>query len=222
MVMVKKLSPMVNSGAPILLFLLCILGSVSCGSKQSKETINERSTVIRKQNTSLDNSIRQTVRFEPDSTINNVLTLNNSESSIQFYPDVSSEKLIERLRESPVLGFNSKNKEYLLLFQYEGGVKNEFSCFEIGYVSDLDKNSTISTDYKNFETESGLKLGLSREELIKIKGESYTEEGDKIIYQVDDYQNSSFLKRYNMPAYFLECTLKDDKIIKIKYGFDYP
>lgn len=217
MVMEKKLSLTGNNNFSILLFLLCLLGFVSCGTKESKDT------VAQKENISLNDPIQQTVSFVPDSTINNVLTLNNSESSKQFYPEISSSvKLIERLRESPVLAFNSKAKEYLLLYQYEGGVKNEFSCFEIGYVSNLGENETINTDYKNFETESGLKLGLSLKELIKIKGKSYTKEGSKIIYRVDDYPNSSFLKRYNMPAYFLECTLQNDRINKIKFGFDYP
>ncbi|MDT0294908.1 hypothetical protein ACFQ3R_00095 [Mesonia ostreae] len=215
--MVKKLSLTVNNIFSILLFLLCFLGFVSCGTKESKDT------VAKKEKISLDNPIQQTVNFVPDSTINNVLTLNNSKSSKQFYPEISSSvELIERLRESPVLAFNSKAKEYLLLYQYEGGVKNEFSCFEIGYISNLGENETINTDYKNFETESGLKLGLSSEELIKIKGASYSKEGNKIVYRMDDYPNSNFLKKYNMPAYFLECTLKNNKINRIKFGFDYP
>lgn len=220
MVMVKKLSPMVNSGASSLLFLLCILGSISCGNKQSKGTIE--SAVVQKHDVSVDSTVKQGVKFKPDSTINDILILNNKESSTKFYPKISSEKLIDSIRESPVLGFNNEiEKEYLLLYQHEGGVRNEFSCFEIGYINELEINIT-TTDYKYFETESGLKLGLSLDELIKIKGNTYYKEGNKIIYRIDDYPNSNFLKRYNMPTYFLECTLQNGKVNKIKFGFDYP
>ena len=220
MVMVKKLSPMESSKPFYLMLLLCFLAYVSCSKTQSKQA---NSTVfVKEKSTILNDSIYGENKFIPDSTINNVLILNNRESSKKFYPKISSENLINFLRESPVLGFSDKTrKEYLLLYQYEGGVKDEFSCFEIGYISDLQKEIT-KTGYSSFKTESGLKLGMSFEELIKIKGKDYTKKENNIIYQINDYSNSIFLRKYNMPSYFLECTMKDDKIIKIKLGFDYP
>lgn len=63
---------------------------------------------------------------------------------------------------------------------------------------------------------------MSLKELEKIKGSSYVQDGNKIIYQLTDFYNSSFLIKYNMPSYFLECIIKNEKIIRIKYGFDYP
>ncbi len=199
-------------------FILCCLVLTSCGKTQPKETDNTDNV---KKVYSLDTTLKE-VTFLPDSTVNNILILNNAESSKRFYSEISSEKVINFLRESPVLGFTNKDaNEYLLLYQYEGGVKDAFSCFEIGNIESIKEELTI-TSHRKFETESGLMLGMSMNDLIRIKGKSYKKNENKIIYRITDYSNSNFLKNYNVPAYFLECTLKDNKIVKIKYGFDYP
>lgn len=221
MVMVKKLYLMGNSLYLILFFSFFL--SIVCDTTQSSDKINENVTVIDENDKSI-NSLQKINGFKPDSLINGILTLNNQGSSKNFYPKMSSEQLVTFLRESPVLIFSNQMKEeYLLAYQYEGGTENEFSCFEIGYMSDLKKSNRIThTDYKRFKLGSGLKLGLSSEELVKIKGDAYEKVENKIIYRINDYHSSNFLKRYNMPAYFLECTLSNNKIVKIKFGFDYP
>lgn len=216
---VQLLSLMENNLTYTFVISLCFLVSVSCNMSQSSSTnkvtsLEEQDIVTRK--------VNQVVDFTPDTTINGVLILNNARSSTEFYADISSGEVISNLRESPVIGFNNRaNEEYLLLYLYEGSGKNEFSCFEIGTITNLEPE-VINTDYGKFSTESGLTLGMSFEELIEIKGKSYILVEDKIIYKLADYSKSDFLKRHNMPAYFLECTLKNNSIIKIKYGFEYP
>ena len=200
-----------------LMLLFCSLTFMSCNGGRTSYVNNDK--VDLKQQ---DVKPIKEPTFLPDSTVNNILVLSRSESAESFYPNISSEQYITHLRESPVIGFSNKdNSEYLLLYQYEGGVRNGFGCFEIGYINDLQKKVT-DLDYDKFRTESGLMLGITLKELESIKGSSYTHDGDKVVYQLTDYSNSSFLRRHNMPAYFLECTLKDDRIIRIKYGFDYP
>lgn len=200
----------------ILINLLCVSAMIGCAKKQHKDEVKEAAI------SSSENYINNDVLFIPDSTVNGRLFLNNQESARQFYSKISSEELIERFRESPILVFSSKSNEYLIAYQYEGAGNNEFSCFEIGDIKDLKNITIIESDYNKFETESNLRLGLSFEELKRIKGEVYKREGDKVIYSDEDYLNSSFLKRYNMPAYFLECTMKNDTVHKIKFGFEYP
>lgn len=224
MVMAKKLYLMGSSTALILIFL--VFSSTSCDTIQSNDKDNKEdvATIEKSSEAVVSDSFQKATEFKPDTLINGILTLHSKNSSERFYPKITSEQLVHFVRESPVYIFsNQDDDEYLLAFQYEGGTENEFSCFEIGYTNDLEKrDEKISTDHKRFELESGLKLGLSTEELIKIKGENYTKEDDKIIYRLNDYKSSKFLKRHNMPAYFLECTLKNDRIDKIKFGFDYP
>ncbi|SHM44385.1 hypothetical protein SAMN05444484_10653 [Flavobacterium chilense] len=166
----------------------------------------------------------------PDSTINNLLFLENSESLKRFYSKDKMISTIEKLRESPIAVFSNNDKsQYLLAYHYEGNPKDQFSCFEIGYFENdkkLMQNLNYSIDNKIFETESKIGLGISLEKLIKIKGDSYVTKQDKdqliITYRIDNYDKSSFLKRYNMPGYFMEFTLKDNMVIKILFGFDYP
>lgn len=173
---------------------------------------------------------KKAINIVPDTTINKKLFLENYKSLSDFYSNKNSLVLVERLRESPVIIFGNKsNKEYLLAYQYEGNTENAFSCFEIGYFED-DKNVSLETfnqtGENSFQTESGLRLGLSLNDVIRIKGQEYEQQksGDYIVlnYKIEDYENSLFLKEYNMPGYFIEIRLKDNIVRKITFGFDYP
>ncbi|WP_461533109.1 hypothetical protein [Sinomicrobium sp.] len=165
----------------------------------------------------------------PDTTLNQKLFLEDESSFSNFYDKPESPALVEQIRESPVVVFsNQNNSQYLLAYQYEGNTKNTFSCFEIGYFEDensLGGKSNL-TDFPDFKTESGIGLGLSMAEIVQIKGEDYTteeSEGEKIvIYTIDDYEKSAFLKRYNMPGYFIRIALKDNAVRRIVFGFEYP
>jgi hypothetical protein len=190
-------------------------------NKDLDTTINNK-TVI--------NSIKEVNEIVPDTTINEKLFLSNDKSLCKFYIDCKSVATIDKIRESPVVIFTNKSKtEYLIAYQYEGGIKNAFDCFEISYVKnekELSNVNNYSTLENNFRTETDISLGISLEELKVIKGSNYEKEekGNLTIltYRNNDYEVSSFLKRYNMPGYFMEFTLKDNKAEKIKFGFDYP
>jgi len=166
----------------------------------------------------------------PDTTINNKLFLANYETLPRFYLDYKNIFTIDRIRESPVVVFCDKSKtEYLITYQYEGSTKNSFDCFEIGYLNNdktLNKINLFNTEEVEFKTESNIGLGITLKELVAKKGSKYQIKNNEkeviLIYRNTYYKNSSFLKRYNMPSYFMEFILKDDKVIKIKFGFDYP
>ncbi len=191
----------------------------------SKENIDSALILDKKL---ISSNLKESRQIKPDTTINNKLLLSNSESLINFY---SSEiKTVDRIRESPVVIFTSRNKnEYLIAYQYEGSSKNSFDCFEIGYYKneksliEIEKYETSET---KFETESKICLGADFKKIVEVKGSNYNklekENSIVITYRNDDYANSSFLKRYNMPSYYMEFTIERDKVIKIKFGFDYP
>lgn len=175
-------------------------------------------------------ALKKVINFIPDIAINKKLFLEDDKSIFNFYSKKKPLILIEKLRQSPVIIFgNNSSKEYLLAYQYEGNTKNTYSCFEIGYFED-DKSISIKqsnqTKETNFKTESGLFLGLSLEDVIRIKGLGYELEksGGYIIlnYKIEDYESSAFLKKYNMPGYFIEFRLKNNIVKKITFGFDYP
>ena len=180
-----------------------------------------------------DNGIIQKKKGEstiPDTTINNKIRLENHRSLSTFYLTKTPLSIVERLRESPVIIFRNKSdREYLLAYQFEGNTENAYSCFEIGYFEDdeninLEKSNQTQETY--FQTESGLRLGLSLEDVTQIKGQEYEklQSGHYTVlrYKIDDYESSNFLKKYKFPVYFIEIKLKNNSVTNIKFGFSYP
>ena len=197
----------------------------ACTGKQERKSENQKVETQEKQHPSiLVGSDVNRLEVQPDTLIQGFLALNNYSYSERFNDNLTSKNQVEFLRESPVFIFSSKHKsEYLLAYQYEGATKGEFSCFEIGYRSDLETtHSSIGVELERFVLESGVQLGLTLEELLKIKGNNYRKDKDTVVYAIEDYVGSTFLKQQNSPGYFLKCTFKNDKINTIRFGFEYP
>jgi len=195
----------------VLLFFLFF----SC--HQSEKKIQEK----------IENETVITEKFsKPDFKINQ-LELREENSLTNFYSQ--NIKLLDHLRYSPVTIFTDKEKkEYLIAYQYEGDVKNSFSCFEVGHLKDdpkLEKENVVKTKYDNFMTESGLKLGITLEEITNLKGSDFKVEkkpNEEIIRYTIDNPDDPKIKQYEMPPYFMEFYLKDNKVYKIIFGFEYP
>ncbi len=164
------------------------------------------------------------ITYLPDTTVNDILELENYLSVEKFIIDNKKFEFIERIREVPVVIFLNNNlKEYLLAYQYEGDTQCAFSCFEIGYNRNnvFNKFPHIKTNYSSFQTESKILLGIPFNELLRIKKGGVTNTNQSIIrYKIDI--SDPFVKRYNMPNYFMEIELKKGYVDKIKYGFGYP
>lgn len=168
--------------------------------------------------------------FIPDTTVNEKLYLNNYNSIMSFYPCIDSLYLhLEQDVYAFCLFANISHTQYLKAFIYEGSLKNEFSLFEIGYLNheNIFSNGQIhDTKYSSFKTESGLSLGMDFESVLSVKGNEYDlQKRDKdslIIYRIEADDISGFCKKYNMPSYSLCLTIKNSKVNKIVYGFDYP
>lgn len=215
----------VKQRVKFLLWISCSVLVASCWTKSRDKGDTKNEIVTNRQ---VDSTFLQigseTISFVPDTLVLNYLTLRNHEAVFQFAPQFTGEKLVKNVRESPVFIFvNQDDTSYLFAYQYEGSTRYAFDCFEIGYIQDLEyKKEALKVDQAFFGLESGLKLRLSLEELIEIKGEKYTQEGKQIIYRINDGMHNPFLKQYNMPSYFLICTLVHDVITTIKFGFEQP
>ena len=155
----------------------------------------------------------------PDISVNDI-KLSDTTAVVLGYSDLKY-NVIEGKEELPYVIFTNENKtEILKLYLFYGAKRNEFYQAEI---SPYDKK-TISnpTKYKNFSTESGIKLGISKKDLIKIKGNNFVETNHILRYEISDYEKSHFLGKYNLPIYFAEYTFDQDKLSKIYFGFEYP
>ena len=150
----------------------------------------------------------------------NDIKLSDTTAVVLGYSDLKY-NIIEDKEVLPYAIFTNENKtEILKLYLFYGAKRNEFYQVEI---SPYDKK-TISnpTKYKNFSTESGIKLGISKKDLIKIKGNNFVETNHVLRYEISDYEKSHFLEKYNLPIYFAEYTFDQDKLSKIYFGFEYP
>ena len=150
----------------------------------------------------------------------NDIKLSDTTVVVLGYSDLKY-NVIEIKEALPYAIFTNENKtEILKLYLFYGAKRNEFYQVEI---SPYDKK-TISnpTKYKNFSTESGIKLGISKKDLVKIKGNNFTETNHVLRYEISDYEKSHFLEKYNLPIYFAEYTFDQDKLSKIYFGFEYP
>ena len=155
----------------------------------------------------------------PDISVNDI-KLSDTTTVVLGYSDLKY-NVIEDKEELPYVIFTNENKtEILKLYLFYGTKKNEFYQAEI---SPYDKKIVPNpTKYANFSTESGIKLGISKKDLIKIKGNNFVETNHVLRYEISDYEKSHFLEKYNMPIYFAEYTFDQDKLSKIYFGFEYP
>lgn len=208
---------LVNKLAILALCLICC----GCGQKANKEFS------LRKDNPQKEYSRNS---FHPDTTINNCLKLKDYNTVDSFYTDLDKLEFTEMIRDgTPIIIFANKDKsQYLLASNYEGDVVYSFSQFEIGYWNKekFDKYKYYKTNHSFFFTESDIKLGISLDSLLKIKGTScqynIIDNDTIIVYQIDDISKSCFLKKYNMPSYFMKYEIKDNVVRQILFGFDYP
>ncbi len=171
--------------------------------------------------------------FIPDTTVNNKLSFHQPNSLNNFYSFNSELQITDngKMREFPFVCFvNESGNQYLIAYLYEGSMVNSFSCFEIGYLNPEDNIYNLEKyqiQEKDFYTESGLKLGLDKNQVIKIKGNNYRVEEkmnkEFFIYTINNYSKSEFLKRYSMPSYTMKVEFNEiGKVEMIYYGFDYP
>lgn len=168
---------------------------------------------------------QQPIVFTPDTTINTRIILENSRSIEMTFGSIMEQ--LDTSKSLPdVVFFNRTPTEYLRLVFFPGSSKHKFSYFEVGSLSKLTINEGYTTQFRTFQTESGVRLGMSKVELLDIKGTNFTKEmqGDtlSLTYTLNDPANSTFLQRYKMPSYQAKYYFHKDIIISFEFGFDYP
>lgn len=159
--------------------------------------------------------------FVPDSTIKSIIKLVGSEAEREMWSGV----LLQSEGVFKVATFsNSSSTEYLKMWQFPGSFKYSFSFFEVGKLTPKNQsnNNLKKLPFKSFVTESEIHLGITKEELISVKGRKFhiVNEGETetLIYLLND-QASSFLKRYNMPSYTAKYNFSNNRLINFSFGF---
>jgi len=183
---------------------------------------------------------------EPDKTqrltYEAIEQLNKSNCSF-IEPDTSLYGMILRDSESAtkVIGNNNKmnnvgeykfysklESETLTLTQHPGDIKNQISIFKV------EKSDKASYDFKElntdtFKTEKGIRLGLTKKQIIEKLGNCYASSDSSKNYIELHYlieapkdSKSSILKNNNMPKYFASYKLRNNRLEEFEFGFEYP
>jgi hypothetical protein len=160
----------------------------------------------------------------PDISINKVIYLLDSKSIINSIGNQKN-NIIEDENPTRVQLKNKAETQYLILYHLAGSNTNSFNMFEVGYLSHRDK-TFLKTDFTSFISGNGIRLGISKEALIRIIGKNYIKKQEKgleiIEYRIDGRDNfNMFLDQYNMPMYSADYYFKNDKLVKFIFGFPY-
>ncbi|MEI9946445.1 MAG: hypothetical protein WDN26_19770 [Chitinophagaceae bacterium] len=159
---------------------------------------------------------------DPDTSVAGI-KIHNVESTLQILGKQT------KLEGGPAhIFYSSDKKQKLGLTVHPGSNYSEVSIFNVSYADNSKQNGgRINT--KEFETEKGIKLGISKKEIIERLGNCYitkdsTKNSVELYYQLalPGDSKTKLLKSNNMPVYYAAYKLKNDKLDSFEFGFENP
>jgi hypothetical protein len=124
--------------------------------------------------------------------------------------------------------YSANGKEILTLNQHPGNGKYSMSIFKVEQ-SDKTDHDYKKLDIANFKTEKGIKLGLSKKQVIEKFGNCYQAKDSssskiELYYRIESPNDTrtKLLKSHNMPIFYASYQFKKDRLTKFEFGFEYP
>ena len=159
---------------------------------------------------------------EPDTSIVGI-KIRNAESRLNVLG-----KKTKLESDSTHVFYSNDKKQKLGLTVHPGDYYNQVSIFNISY-ADKSKLNLRQINSKEFETEKGIKLGISKREIIEKLGTCYvakdsTKNSIELNYRIElpNDSKTKLLTSNNMPNYYATYRLTNDKLENIEFGFEYP
>ena len=160
--------------------------------------------------------------LDPDTSISDIILRNSK----------SADKVIGTNNISDERGqyhfYSKMDAETLTLTQHPGDGKNQISIFNITY-SDKADHGYKQLNIDAFKTEKGIKLGMSKSEVLSRLGNCYvvvdsTKELIELYYRLENPKDSktNVLKNHNMPAYYAIYEFWKNELKNFEFGFEYP
>jgi hypothetical protein len=149
-----------------------------------------------------------------DTTVNGI-KLNDCGTIEKLFGD--NYKLLPDIDDLPSIQIlNHEQSQLLTMYMWNGSSKCDFSQFQVEYVPSkikyLQKPFNLKID--NFKSGKGIYLGITSSQL-KTKFGKPTEtrhESGLVVYSYQEYNN----------VYFGDYYFKNDKLVKFRYGNEYP
>lgn len=160
--------------------------------------------------------------FEPDTSLGGI-ELRNSKSADKVIGTDNKTDEKEQYHFYSLL-----DDETLTLTQHQGDEKNQISVFRVSY-SDKADHGYKQLKVETFQTEKGIKLGWTKQQVIDKLGNCYalvdsTKDCIEIYYRIENPKDSKtkILESNNMPVYYATYTFCKDKLRYYEFGFEYP
>jgi hypothetical protein len=149
-----------------------------------------------------------------DTTVNGI-KLNDCDTIEELFGD--NYKLLPDIDDLPSIQIlNNEQSQLLTMYMWNGSSKCDFSQFQVEYVPSkieyLQKPFNLKTG--NFKSGKGIYLGMTSSQLKTKFGKpsEIRHESGLLIYSYQEYNN----------LYFGDYYFKKDKLVKFRYGNEYP
>ena len=150
-----------------------------------------------------------------DSTINKVIILKDPYSVIKYLGDIDSLVNESDTAAPDIYFYNISKTEYLRMKKWYGDGANVFRSFEIGETKILPKNIQIlNSDFIRFNTESSVKIGMKKEDFLRIK--------KRMTFLENQSNGLNVLSFSDGELYYSVYYFKNDLLIKFEFGYLYP
>jgi hypothetical protein len=144
--------------------------------------------------------------------------------------DRSFDELIEAYF-PPHINFVNKDLSELFVACFHPGSDkftfNEFIVSKLPY--NFSEKFIVLNKVRNFITYKEIYIGMKADELKNILGDNFKKESDAnnniiIKYELsfESSDENKFLELYGFPSYYGHYTIKENKLIKLEFGFAYP
>jgi len=215
----------------ILILLLVTFLFINCNNSQTKTVDkNERMELVPepdKQERLLREAIQKlrknNCKFsEPDTSLCGI-SLRNSKSADKI---IGTENKTDEREQYHF--YSLMDAETLTLTQHPGDGNNQISVFSVSY-SDKAYHGYKQLNFETFKTEKGIKLGMSKKEVINRLGNCYVSVDSTIdlielYYRIENPKDSrtKILETNNMPVYYATYGFWKDELKQFEFGFEYP
>ena len=210
----------------LIVLITILITSVGCDEDEySENKSKKRELVPNPEKYEHDNCSFENISFVPDTSVNGLVII-NSESTIEYLGISISDKLKREKGYLPNIKIETNNsKQILRVICHPGGGINEIVEFEIEFSESFDRTIELKVEQNQFITESGIRLNITVGDLKVIKGKPDSiSKGETTIfhYEINDYEKSEFLKKYNYPVYYSDYEFQNGYLTRFKFGFEYP
>lgn len=135
--------------------------------------------------------------------------------------------LTEDEEDMPHVRFVSSNgAQELVLFSHYGAGEDEYGEVEVRKAG-IEALVLKDLPTETFVSGRGVELGMSRADITGrfgtcLKADERSGDGETIQYQIDNADRDPDLKGFNYPVYYAEYEFERGKLVRFRFGFEYP